>query len=173
MSRVRRQDSIKCCYLGSYEISASTDVRQLIRRISEDGAGSACVAINVDECRSLDAIVALPADREGGISLFDVDRFGVPITGQPFSKLVGRVKQPRIASFGREQDELTDADHPSGVIGCTTLNVADLTGETKALAVHHALAESRLDAGVCHGTFRQVVRRLAAVRLPLLRPHCH
>jgi hypothetical protein len=27
-------------------------------------------------------------------------------------------KQPRIASFGREQDELTDADHPSGVVGC-------------------------------------------------------
>src|ERR1700747_2192883 len=92
-----------------------------MRRISEDGAGSACVAINVYECRSLDAIVALPADREGGISLFDVDRFGVPITGQPCSELVGRVKQPRIASFGREQDELTDADHPSGVatsVGC-------------------------------------------------------
>src|SRR6202035_3284968 len=79
----------------------------------------------------------------------------------------------RIASFGREQDELTDADHPSGVVGRAALNVADLTGETKALAVHHALAESRLDAGVCHGTFHQVVRRLAAVRLPLLRPHCH
>ena len=106
-----------------------------MRWVSEDGAGAACVAINVDECRSLDAIAALPADREGGISLFDVDRFGVPITGQPCSELVGRVEQPRIASFGREQDELTDADHPSGVVGCAALNVADLTGETKALAV--------------------------------------
>jgi hypothetical protein len=77
-------------------------VRQLI--LSEDGAGSACVAINVDECRSLDAIVALPADREGGISLFDVDRFGVSVTGQPCSELVGRVKQPGIASFGREAE---------------------------------------------------------------------
>src|ERR1700719_1136458 len=116
-----------------------------MRRISEDGAGSACVAINVYECRSLDAIGALPADSEGGISLFDVDRFGVPITGQTCSELVGRVEQRRIASFGREQDELTDADHPSVVVGCATLNVADLTGETKALAVHHALAQSRLD----------------------------
>jgi hypothetical protein len=52
-----------------------------MRRITEDGGGSACVAINVDECRSLDAIVALPADREGGISLFDVDRCGVPSGG--------------------------------------------------------------------------------------------
>jgi hypothetical protein len=26
------------------------------------------------------------------------------------------------------------ADHPSGVVGCATLNVADLTGETKAMA---------------------------------------
>src|ERR1700746_2697880 len=120
-----------------------------MRRISEDGAGSACVAINVYECRSLHAIVALPADREGGISLFDVDRFGVLITGQPCSELVGRIKQPRIATFGREQDELTDADHPSGVVGCTTLNVADLTGETKALAVNTALAQSRLDGGIC------------------------
>src|SRR5258708_1133546 len=59
------------------------------------------------------------------------------------------------------------------VVGCSTLNVADLIGETEALAVHHALARSTLDAGVCHGTFHQVVRRLAAIRLPLLRPHCH
>ena len=118
-------------------------------RISEDGAYSTCVAIDVDECRSLDAIVALPTDREGGISLVDVDRFGVAIPGQSCSELVGRVKQPRIARFAREQDELTDADHASGVVGCPTLNVADLIGETKALAVHHALARSTLDAGVC------------------------
>jgi len=42
------------------------------------------------------------------------------------------------------------------VVGCSTLNVADLIGETEALAVHHALARSTLDAGVCHGTFHQV-----------------
>src|SRR6478609_6275463 len=78
-----------------------------------------------------------------------------------------------IARFAREQDELTDTDHVSGVVGCPTLNVADFIGETKALAVHHALARSTLDAGVCHGTFHQIVRRLAAIRLPLLRPHCH
>ena len=96
-----------------FEILVSTDVRQFMYRISEDGACSACVAINVDECRSLDAIVALPTDREGGISLVDVDRFGVAIPGQSCSELAGRVKQPRIARFAREQDELTDADHTS------------------------------------------------------------
>jgi hypothetical protein len=95
-------------------------------RISEDGAYSTCVAIDVDECRSLDAIEALPTDREGGISLVDVDRFGVAIPGQSCSELVGRVKQPRIARFAREQDELTDADHASGVVGCPTLKVAEV-----------------------------------------------
>ena len=39
---------------------------------------------------------------------------------------------------------LTDTDHASGVVGCPTLNVADFIGETKALAVHHALARPRL-----------------------------
>jgi hypothetical protein len=35
--------------------SASTDVRQLMRRISEDGAGSAGVAINVPQYGVFDA----------------------------------------------------------------------------------------------------------------------
>jgi hypothetical protein len=61
-----------------FEILASIDVRQLMRRISEDSAYSSCVAINVDECRSLDAIVALPTDREGGISLVARSRVVMP-----------------------------------------------------------------------------------------------
>lgn len=128
-----------------------------MRRISEDGACSACVAINVDECRSLDAIVALPTDREGGISLVDVDRFGVSIPGQSCSELVGRVKQPRIARFAREQDELTDADHASGVVGCPTLNVADLIGEMETLTVDQALVVDLIDRiGKAGAVFRSL-----------------
>src|ERR1700740_3028962 len=115
-----------------------------MRRISEDGACSACVAINVDECRSVDAIVALPTDCEGGISLVDVDRFGVSIPGQSCSELVGRVKQPRIARFAREQDELTDTDHASGVVGCPTLNVADFSARAKLLPSTMSLPGPRL-----------------------------
>src|SRR5580692_8679086 len=107
----------------------------------------------------LDAIEALPTDREGGISLVDVDRFGVAIPGQSCSELVGRVKQPRIARFAREQDELTDADHASRVGGCPKVNLTDPIRWKKALGGPPALARSTLDAGVCHGTFHQIVRR--------------
>jgi hypothetical protein len=37
-----------------------------------------------------------------------VGRFGVPIAGQACSELVGRVNEPGITSFGREQDEPID-----------------------------------------------------------------
>src|SRR6516225_1092994 len=81
----------------------------------------------------------------------------------------------RMSRPHRTRDQYRSAHpvHASGVVGCPTLNVADFIGETKALAIHHALARSTLDAGVCHGTFHQIVRRLAAIRLPLLRPHSH
>src|ERR1700740_2160966 len=115
-----------------------------MRGISEECACSACVSINVDECRSVDAIVALPTDREGGISLVDVDRFGVSIPGQSCSVLGGRANHPRIARFSREQEELTDTDHASGGVGCPTLNVADFIGETKALPSTMRLPGPRL-----------------------------
>src|SRR3979490_2344831 len=97
-----------------------------MRRISEDGAYSTCVAIDVDECRSLDAIVALPIDREGGISLLSVATTADSHPGQSSGELVGRVKQPGIARWGREQAELRDGERASDVGGCPTLNVADL-----------------------------------------------
>jgi hypothetical protein len=66
----------------TFEISAaSRDVLQLLRRVSEDGAGATCVTVNVDECGSLDAIAALPTNCEGAMTFLDVDRFGVPIAG--------------------------------------------------------------------------------------------
>jgi hypothetical protein len=52
-----------------------------MRRVSEDGSGPTRIPIGVDECGTLDAVVALPFDREGGIRFFDVDGFGIPITG--------------------------------------------------------------------------------------------
>ena len=102
------------------------------------------IAIDVDEGGAFDAIAALPVDREGGIGFFDVDGFGVAITGEPGGELIGRVEEPGIAGFGREQDKLTDGDDAPVMVGGATLNVADLIGETEALAIDHALAGPRL-----------------------------
>jgi hypothetical protein len=115
-------------------------VGQLLRRVAEDGAGAPCSPIRVDERSTVDAVAALPFDCKGGIRFFDVDRFWVPITGEPCSELIGTVEQPGIAGVSREKDKLTYGDDAPGVVGCTTLNVADLIGNTMALAVHQAFA---------------------------------
>jgi hypothetical protein len=57
-------------------------------------------SIHVDECVSLDAIAPLPVNREGGLVVFDVEWFGVPIAGQLCGELIGRLNQPRIARLG-------------------------------------------------------------------------
>ena len=40
-------------------------------------------------------------------------------------------------AVGGEEDELTDGDDPTVVIGGLVLDVADLVGKAEALAVHH------------------------------------
>src|SRR5436190_23106150 len=86
------------------------DLIEHVRRVAQGGGDPAASLIQVNECGPLDTIVALPADREGGIGFFDVDRFGVAITGKPRSELIGRVEQPGVAGFGGEQDKLTDGN---------------------------------------------------------------
>jgi hypothetical protein len=48
-----------------------------MRRVSQDGSGLAGIAIDEDECGTLDAVVPFPIDREGDIGLFDMDGFGL------------------------------------------------------------------------------------------------
>ena len=100
-----------------------------MRGVSEGSGDPAAIPIGVNEGGPLDAIMALPADREGGIGFFDVDRLGVAIMGELRGELLGWVEQPGIAGFGGEQDKLTDADDAPVVSGCPTLNVADLIGD--------------------------------------------
>jgi hypothetical protein len=67
------------------------------------------------------------------------------------------------------------------VLGGPTLNVADLVGKAKTLAVHHTFARSTFDpvatlpgfCGVGHGIIHPAVRLTGGVRLSLLRPHRH
>src|SRR4029077_11655650 len=78
-------------------------------------------------------------------------------------------------------DKLTDGDDAPVMVGGAPLDVADLVGETEALAIDPALAGSTSDGcsahteshGGCHGRVHQAVRQSAGVCLPLLRPHCH
>src|SRR5215471_17158062 len=86
------------------------------------------------------AVVALPLDGEVGVGLFGVDGLGVAVPCQWCGKPVVFIEQPGISGLGREQDKLTDRDDSSVVSGGAALNVAYLIGETKVLAVNHALA---------------------------------
>src|SRR5207302_11493675 len=159
-----------------FEISAAArGVFQLLRRVSQDGSGSAGVPIDEDEGRTLDVAVPLPLDGEVGVGLFDVDGFGIAVPCQRRGEPVLFIEQPGISGFGREQDKLTERDNSSVVSGGAALNVAYLIGETKVLAVNPALARSTLDgcSGGGHGAVHQAVRRCSRLRLSLLRSHCH
>src|SRR6516162_4408242 len=162
-----------------FEIFLSSDLAELIGRVAEDRGEPAGIAIGVNERWSVDAVVALPTDRERGIGFPDVDRFALPVSSQPCGQLIGGVEQPGIAGFGGEQ--LTDGDDAAVMSGCPALDIVHLIGETKTLALHDPLARSTPDGfstpsgprGDCHGIVHPAVRRSAGLRLPLLRPHCH
>src|SRR3984893_15719710 len=121
-----------------------------MHRVSQGGGDPAAISIEVNESGPLDTIMALPTDREGGICFLDVGRFGAAMAGQPCGELIGRVEQPSIAGFGREQNKLTDGDDAPIVAGCPTLKVMHFIGETKTLAVVQALARSTLDRCATH-----------------------
>jgi hypothetical protein len=91
---------------------------ELIGRVAEDGGHSAGISIRVNECRSVDAIAALPTDREGGIGFFDADRFALAVSSQPCCESIGGVEQPGITGFGREQDQLTNPDDAAVIVCC-------------------------------------------------------
>src|SRR6476620_8443745 len=103
------------------------------------------ILIGVNERWSVDAIVALPTDRERGIGFLDVDRFALPVSSQPCREPIGGVEQPGIAGFGAEQDQLTDGDDAAVMIGCPAPDIAHLIGQTKILALHNPLAWSTPD----------------------------
>jgi hypothetical protein len=87
---------------------------------NEDGGDPAGVLIRVNERRSLDAIAALPTDRERGIGFLYLDRFARALSSQPCGEVIGGVEQPGIAGFGGEQDQLTDGDDAAVVRATVT-----------------------------------------------------
>src|SRR5208282_4972167 len=87
--------------------------REQVRGVSEDGRDAPGLAIGIDEGGSLDAIVALPIDDEGGIVFFDVDGFGVAVAGQPCGELIGRVEQPGAGCSGPRRRGESSSPPPS------------------------------------------------------------
>ena len=61
------------------------------------------MTIDVDEVSALDAVLSLPLDRESRVGIIDVDRFGITLARHPRRQVIGRIEQPRIAGFAREQ----------------------------------------------------------------------
>src|SRR6516165_799408 len=74
-----------------------------------------------------------------------------------------------------DESSRSDRDDSSVASGGAASNVAYLIGETKVLAVNHALAWCTLDgsSGGGHGPVHQAARRSSHLRLSLLRSHCH
>jgi len=86
--------------------------------------------------------VALPVDRKGSFSFFDVERFGVALAGEAERQVIFTVDDPGVSGFAGEQRELTDCDDAPIVRGGAAGDIADLVGKTKACAIDHALAWS-------------------------------
>ncbi len=121
--------------------------------IAEDGGDAASFAIGVDEGVAFNTILALPSDGETGISLLQMNRLRVTISGQAGGKMIGDVEQPCVSGLGGEQDQLADGDHAQVVVGSFVLDVANLVGEAEALAVHHLGCFSALDGSGAHSHF--------------------
>ena len=100
----QRLDNSSQTYL---KFPRSNRLGELVGRVSEDCGDPAGVLIRVNERRSLDAIAALPTDRERGIGFLDLNRFALALSSQPCCELIGGVEQPGIAGIGGEQDQLT------------------------------------------------------------------
>src|ERR1700733_13559124 len=126
-------------------VAALFDVNEFVGWVPEDGDDATGIPIRIDERRPIDAIVALPLDSEHGRGFQDLDRFSFAISGEPCGEEISAVEQPCIAGFGREQDQLTNRDDASVVLGRPVLDVADLIGQPNAAAFHDPLARATLD----------------------------
>ena len=152
--------------------------------LPEDGDDATGIPIRIDEeRRPIDAVAARPFDGKRGRGFHDLDRFSFAISGEP----CGPRRSVRSSSHAspvsvENRTELTNRDDASVMVGGPLLDVAHLVGQPNAAAFHDPLARATRLAdfrslpgsrGVWHGPVHPAVRRLAGLRLPLLRPHRH
>ena len=64
--------------------------------------------IGVNEGRPVDAIAALPTDRERGIGFLDGDRFALPVSSQPCGELIGGTGARLVVGRGVETGRTRD-----------------------------------------------------------------
>jgi hypothetical protein len=69
---------------------------QLLGRVAEDGSGCLGVAIDEEECRPVDAVVALPVDAEAGVGFLDADGLGLSVACQRRGEPILGIEQPSI-----------------------------------------------------------------------------
>ena len=60
------------------------------------------MTLDVDEGPSLDVVLPLPLDRESGVGVLDMNRFGIAIASQPCGQVIERIEQPGIAGGFRK-----------------------------------------------------------------------
>ena len=142
-----------------------------MRWVAEDGRDATASAIGVDEGRSVEAIVAGPSDLEAGVGFLEGDRLRVAVAGEARGEVVGRVEEPGVAGFGREQDELVGGNDAPVMGSRPSLDIANLIGETKPTTVAQELS------GVLGGrpsfpsrsATRAVSAAFVAMRIPISR----
>ena len=113
-----------------------------VAKDSDDPAG---FTVCVDKCATLNVVVTFPVNCEIGVGFLEIDGLGVPISGKSCSKVVGWVQHPGIASLGRKERQRANGDKADVILSGSVLNVLDLLGEAKLLALHPLFAKSSLD----------------------------
>ena len=68
------------------------------------------------------------------------DRLRVAVAGEARGEVVGRVEEPGVAGFGREQDELVGGNDAPVMGSRPSLDIANLFGETKPTTVAQELS---------------------------------
>jgi hypothetical protein len=89
-----------------------------------------------DEGSPLNAILSLPSDAEAGVSLLQVNRLRITIPSQGRSQLIGDVQQPGVSGIGGKQDQLTESNHPSIMLGSLVLDVTNFLRKAEAFPRH-------------------------------------
>jgi hypothetical protein len=92
----------------------SRELGDAVGGVAEDGENPAGDAVAIDEGRTVDAIVPGPGNGEAGLSVLDMDRFGLTIASQSSGQPLG-VQQPGITGVGGKQCQRTDTDKTSVV----------------------------------------------------------
>src|SRR5215467_5304046 len=96
-------------------VRPSTQLRDLVGGIADNGGDAAGSQVAVNEAGALDAVVPGPGDGEVAVGLLDVDYFRISVAGQASGKPFRGIQQPGITAVGGKQRQRTHA-HETPVV---------------------------------------------------------